>query len=546
MTRVGLKAVSLDQETIKRLKREGIDIFRQVRECEWNMVLASPERLTAPAFDHIVRNDFFRSNVVLYVVDEAHVLRPWSLTFRKAYDDIPQLRLRLPISVPILGLTATLLPGSTERDLLHRLRFRPGYHITRRSCEQPNLRLAFQTLTHGLNGTEFPDFAWVAEGKHKVILYCKTIDLGFRLASYLWRLLPPGPSRFHKIRLYNSLLWPQSNEDTVKAIDEDPSVIGVVATVKFGMGIDVRKVSISASVGLPDSVELGGQERGRAGRDRSQPALGICYVEKTIVASITKEIEDGKLVEPLSDSEIETLRGTRASRVRSKRPALMQAQDDTHLGKKKSQRLVDAGHRRLIAAHIKHTCLVAESNSIFGNTHATAHLTCLQARRRLPCSSCLDVSPHPHSARQSKAQTVTTQPVQDDGSLDYAEPPSMPPPKHSPLTKEMKSMASSRLDDFALSRWKLKDGEYFRSVPHHCYLPSTMRRDLLENLHMIRDRETLAGILIDWDFIDSDLNPLFQEIQSLNVKFDELHRTKPPKRQKKAATNQTRKRARLE
>lgn len=541
MSRVGLRAVSLDKESIKRLKSEGVDVFRQVRNCEWSVIIASPERLTAPEFDTIVRNDTFRLNIVLYVVDEVHVLRPWSLTFRKAYEDIPQVRLRIPLRVPMLALTATLLPGPTEIDLLRTLRFRPGFHVTRCSSEQANLRLVFQTLSHGLDGSKFPDFAWVAEGKHKVILYCKTIDLSFRLASYLWRLLPPGRSRFHKIRLYNSLIWPEVNEEIVKAIDDDPTVFAVVATIKFAMGIDVRKVTIAASVGLPDSAELGGQERGRAGRDRSKKAAGITYVEKSIVASIKKELDDKKTADTLSDTEVETLYGTHASRTRAKQQSSAKAQDDTQLvldarRQGKSRRLIDAGQRRLIAAHVKGTCLMVESNSIFGNAHPGAHLSCSEARRPLPCSSCLNSVSHAPSARSRKSRAAPSQTVasQDNtNGLDYPDIPLTPISRHAVLTKEMKAVASSHLDRFSLSRWKLKDDEYFCNVPHQGYLPSAVRHELLSSFHMIRDWEALAAALNGWDFADEDLNLLFREIQILNIKFDDQHIANKKKRGRK-------------
>ena len=51
-------------------------------------------------------------------------------------------------------------------------------------------------LMHGLAQRElFPDLGWVSLGLYKVIIYCITIDLGWRIASYLRQLLPLNVSQ---------------------------------------------------------------------------------------------------------------------------------------------------------------------------------------------------------------------------------------------------------------------------------------------------------------------------------------------------------------
>lgn len=81
-----------------------------------------------------------------------------------------------------------------------------------------------------------------------------------------------------------------------------------------------------------------------------------------------------------------------------------------------------------------------------------------------------------------------------------------------------------------------------------------MRKQLLDNFHLIRDREALAGVLAEWQFIDDDLNALFEEVKSLNLRFDREHQgaqsTRNAKsaetRRRKAAENQTIQRAALQ
>lgn len=529
MSRVGIQAVSLDKESVKRLKDEGSDVFRRVRECEWSMVIASPERLTAPHFDAVVRNDNFRKNIMLYVIDEVHVLRPWSLTFRKCYDDVPEIRLRLPIRVPLLALTATLLPGSTESNLIETLRFRQGFSVTRRSSERLNRRIVMCTLSQGLDGTQFPDLAWFAAGKFKFILYCKSIDLAYRVASFLWRLLPPGPSRRRKIRLYNALISPEENAATVKRIDEDPELMGVVATIKLGMGIDVRRVIVVGVVGLTDSVETDEQEGGRAVRDPLLNGASITYVEKSVVATIAKELKSGKVSGSMSDSEVEIEQGSRVSHIRRDQNTrrtcddLQIAMTSRHAGK--NRRLIDVGNRQLVTAHIQRRCLVVERNKIFGNVHGSSTHSCFEAKRPLPCSSCLTHKPFaslltkaPFSMSTQQEPDTTEHIKTEEVELDF-----IPLTIRLPLTKAMQTTASTSLDSFARDRWLYKHGLRFRHVPHTAYIPSKMRQELMAQFHTIRDREALAGILADWEFLDHDLNPLYDWIKTLNNQFDNEH-----------------------
>lgn len=123
-----------------------------------------------------------------------------------------------------------------------------GYQTIRRSCERPNLQTVFRTLSHGLGGHEFPDIAWVTRARRKTIIYCSTIDLGHRVASYLWRLFPPGQARFKTVQEYNGLTWADSNAAAAQVFSTEAEALIMIATVKFGMGVDVRNVEISINI----------------------------------------------------------------------------------------------------------------------------------------------------------------------------------------------------------------------------------------------------------------------------------------------------------
>ena len=81
MERMGVRAISLDMNTVRVARAQGRDVLKEVQQCLWSVIILSPERLTSRPFDNILRNATFRSNLILYVIDEAHVIGPWGQDF---------------------------------------------------------------------------------------------------------------------------------------------------------------------------------------------------------------------------------------------------------------------------------------------------------------------------------------------------------------------------------------------------------------------------------------------------------------------------------
>ncbi|KAH7902761.1 P-loop containing nucleoside triphosphate hydrolase protein [Hygrophoropsis aurantiaca] len=213
----------------------------EVRRCRWSVSLWSPEKLTSSGADAVIRDETFRRNLALYGVDETHVVYIWGASFRAAYRQIGLVHKRLPKHVPLVAVTATLVPGAEQNE-----------------------------LTHGLGGDTFPDIAWVLDAGEKVVLYCKTIELAFRVALYLWSLCPAGPARRMKaVRLWYSLTSSTYNAETLDLFTNDPDTCAIVATVAFGLGMNQRNIWKVVNVGLQDSLSPIIQQDGRAGRCRS-------------------------------------------------------------------------------------------------------------------------------------------------------------------------------------------------------------------------------------------------------------------------------------
>ena len=124
-------------DSVKSASEEGKNLLKEVKECKWAVVIVSPERLTSPEFDKVLQTSTFRNNLALYVVDKAHIIIPWSQTFRKSYDQLRKVVARIRLDVPTLALTATSIL-ETQHRLMDHLGIRQ-YKVLRHSCERTNL-----------------------------------------------------------------------------------------------------------------------------------------------------------------------------------------------------------------------------------------------------------------------------------------------------------------------------------------------------------------------------------------------------------------------
>ncbi|KAI0054732.1 P-loop containing nucleoside triphosphate hydrolase protein [Artomyces pyxidatus] len=474
MTNLGIKAVALDAKRVKTAQRPLLK-----------------ERMKTPEFDSIVRDDTFRKHLVLYVVDECHVVIPWSQSFRKCYGDIGDVCSRIPPDVP-------------------------------------------------------------------TVIYCQSIELGDRVAEYLYRLRPPGADRMKNIRTYNALHSDEDNAKTLREFENDPEAFVVIATIKFGMGIDVRCAQVVINLGLPESAEATLQQIGRAGRNPLVDALGITYLEMKLVADALTAAGKGK---------------RRAKSSATKKPKKAQAKPKQK-NVATSSKAADAddlegrfvnleeGLRRLVSCHALEGCLVAEFNQLFGSPGLASHANCLDAQRRLPCSSCSDHEPfvsmprNPHpSASLSTGNTASMHPatspstsvpaaiVTRAASSAQAKDTSMPPAKYAKLTKAMRDHAEKKVDAFMRTRWLRKDISHSDFLPYVCYMPSTMQARLFNDFHMIRSRDDLATLLVGWTHLSDDCDTLYSLVQELNTRYDQAHDKMKAERASKAAATRARNKA---
>ncbi|KAJ7100131.1 hypothetical protein B0H15DRAFT_762852, partial [Mycena belliarum] len=203
----GVKGLACTSETQAEARRSGRNLGEEIAECKWPIIFIDPEHLMERQWERIADSQLFRQNIAFACTDEAHYIDEWGGEFRPAFRHIgPFLRAFLPPHISVLALTATLQPGAQTRSVCRSLGLQHDmFHLVRRSNERPNVQFLLFTLTNGLGGHDFSDLLQFLKDNRKTVIYCATIELCWRVYVFLLRLLPPGPQRLRRIRLYHAM-----------------------------------------------------------------------------------------------------------------------------------------------------------------------------------------------------------------------------------------------------------------------------------------------------------------------------------------------------
>lgn len=221
--------------------------LRGIAEGRYTLIFVAPERLRQQPFVQALR----RIGVARVVVDEAHCVSLWGMSFRPDYLFIRQAVDALG-NPPILALTATATPD-TEREIKAHL---GDLFTVRTSVFRPNLRLeVVQVPNRNEKMTAIVDLCRTISGP--MVVYARSRNSCEELALALKRA---GIAAEH----YHAQV-------PDRAAVQDRFMRGetriLVATVAFGMGVDKSDVRAIIHYNLPQSVEAYYQEAGRAGRD---------------------------------------------------------------------------------------------------------------------------------------------------------------------------------------------------------------------------------------------------------------------------------------
>lgn len=242
---VGIRAAAIHSQMSEADKRE---VFSRMKSGDIDLLYISPERLVGGNL-----LEFFKKNLLLIAVDEAHCVSQWGHDFRPEYRQLAGIFSQVP-HVPRMALTASATP-KVQQDICAQLGLR-----------QP-LQLVGHIDRHNLVYRSLPRKDKIKQileviGRYPEdggIVYCQTRKTVDQLTEQL-------KGMGYSVAAYHAGLPAEERVRAQKGFVQE-SIKIIVATIAFGMGIDRSNVRFVIHANLPKSIEHYQQESGRAGRD---------------------------------------------------------------------------------------------------------------------------------------------------------------------------------------------------------------------------------------------------------------------------------------
>ncbi|KAI0742857.1 P-loop containing nucleoside triphosphate hydrolase protein [Daedaleopsis nitida] len=541
----GLSVLVINALTADAARRKEKDIWEDAPKT--HVLILAPEQLTSKGFENLAKNTVYRERVAAIGVDEAHLLNSWGLSFRKAFNEIGGTRMRFQPTPILIALTATLRAGAPLQSVETFLGLDPErYHLIRRSNVRNDIRVLFRTVQSSAHAMMFPELDWVLTEQRRVIVFCRTIALGFRVAVYLHaRAQVDGDNVGEQVRLYNSLNWESYNIFTLDLMRSDNRSSWVtVATDTLSVGIDIATTDdvVLYDFQLPPDTDSILQKAGRIRDGTGKNSRVVVYLPKSAV----KTCEDV------------------LARVADGAPATV-----VKIGAGKRASMVDVGVARLVTA----VCKSKMINRLYANPTNDPLCDCdrcLQQRSRLPTPastpSCNWSCCEPESSDGDVMMSTVSDPSSgsemelEDEAVSQAGPHSssrhrrmVPPPSKTKKAAVPRSLRITlKMRDYAYRQFgifckSIRDGMGDCDLlPPEEILPDNIIDSLLDNFYDITDIRSLRCTAKEYEHLDGHYDTLLVLIQNISARFEEMRKQTKAEAAAKARDTRARKKAETE
>ena len=238
----------------------------------YDVIFTNPENAVSPQFKQKVKENL-QGSVCVVAFDEAHCLTEWGLTsFRSEYANLTDLLAVIP-EAPVLVMTGTMSP-EMRTNTMNNLQIY-AYKTVAISPDRPDIYIGYDTADRNNFQWLFDDLATQGNQCDKTIIYCRTVgEVTATFGEFLDKLGPRiycnGDKTVIENRLvdqYSSVIAESSKRRILKLFSIPSNLRVVIATLAFGMGIDIPDIRHILIWGYPETICHYWQELGRASRD---------------------------------------------------------------------------------------------------------------------------------------------------------------------------------------------------------------------------------------------------------------------------------------